>query len=55
MRNCPEDVCGFLYAYNTQIPRPVTSTMMNRIPIIPEIPTDTLWSPVNSNENYYSM
>jgi len=55
MSNCPEDVWGFLYAYNTQIPRPVTSAMMNRIPIIPEIPTDTLWSPVNSSDTYYSM
>jgi hypothetical protein len=51
MRNCPDAVCGFLYAYSIQTPRPVTNAMMNRIPIIPEMLMDTLWSPVNNNHN----
>jgi hypothetical protein len=49
MRNCPDAVWGFLYAYSIQTPRPATSAMMNRMPIIPEMLMGTLRSPVNSH------
>lgn len=51
MRNCPDAEWGFLYAYSTPKPRPATSAMINRIPIIPEMLMGTDWSPVNNNCN----
>jgi hypothetical protein len=49
IRNCPDAVWGFLYAYSIQTPRPATSAVMNRIAIIPEMLMGMLRSPVNNH------